>query len=238
MTKEQFEKLYTEAEGLAKNRGLFLERREERIILSDSEKEIGVSFDDMKKRLKHNNLTHELLVKAAKPAALEAPLTAVDATAGLGEDAILLAAAGFEVTMYERDPVMAVMLYDAVLRALDDPQTKSAAGRMHVEFGDSIEALENMREKPQIVMLDPMFPERKKSGLVKKKFQLLHSLENPCEEEAQMLSAALLAASKRVIVKRPAKGPYLAERKPDYSLDGKAVRVDVYIKRASIAGSS
>lgn len=231
MQKNQFEKLYIEAEKVAARRGLSLTRNDDGIFLSDGEKDLGISFDDMKKRLRHNNLSHELLVKAAKPSALEGPLTAIDATAGLGEDSILLAASGFEVTMYERDPVMAVMLQDALERGKNDPELAEAVSRMRVEFGDSIEALENITqgEKPQIVMLDPMFPERKKSGLVKKKFQLLHHLESPCEEEKEMLDAALLAAGKKVIVKRPAKGPYLADRKPEYSLEGKAVRVDVYI---------
>ena len=42
---------------------------------------------------------------------------AVDATAGLGEDSLLLAAAGFEVTLCEADPVIAVLLEDALTRA-------------------------------------------------------------------------------------------------------------------------
>jgi 16S rRNA (guanine1516-N2)-methyltransferase len=33
-----------------------------------------------------------------------------------------------------------------------------------------------------------------------------------------------------VVVKRPRTAPPLADRKPDYSLDGKSVRFDVYLR--------
>ena len=78
-----------------------------------------------------------------------------------------------------------------------------------------------------MVLLDPMFPARTKSAQVKKKFQLLHHLESPCEDEAELLDAALAARPRKVVIKRPPKGPYLAGKKPSYSLTGKAVRYDV-----------
>ena len=56
-------------------------------------------------RLKAGRLNRELLVRAARIKGAqvgESPLRAVDATAGLGEDALLLAAAGFEVMLFER----------------------------------------------------------------------------------------------------------------------------------------
>ncbi|MBR3181084.1 MAG: class I SAM-dependent methyltransferase, partial [Eggerthellaceae bacterium] len=63
---------------------------------------------------------------------------------------------------------------------------------------------------------------------VKKKLQLLQRLEQPCEDEQALLDAAFAAQPRKVIVKRPAKGPYLADRKPDYSLAGKAIRFDCF----------
>ena len=53
----------------------------------------------MKPRLRPDRLGRELLVRAARIRGADGPLTAVDATAGLGEDALLLAAAGFSVTI-------------------------------------------------------------------------------------------------------------------------------------------
>ena len=77
--------------------------------------------------------------------------------------------------------------------------------------------------------LDPMYPERRKSAAVGKKFQLLHELERPCANPEELLDAALAVHPRKVVVKRPVKGPYLADAKPSYSLAGKAVRFDVIV---------
>ncbi len=74
-----------------------------------------------------------------------------------------------------------------------------------------------------------MFPGRTKSAAVKKKFQLLHHLEQPCEEENELVAAALAASPRKVVIKRPVKGPQLAGIKPSYSISGKAVRYDVLV---------
>ena len=82
---------------------------------------------------------------------------------------------------------------------------------------------------PDVVYLDPMFPERTKSAAVKKKFQLLHHLEQPCADEETLVEAALAARPRKVVIKRPVKGPLLAGVKPSYQLAGKAVRYDVLV---------
>jgi 16S rRNA (guanine1516-N2)-methyltransferase len=153
----------------------------------------------------------------------------VDAAAGLGEDSLLLAAAGFEVTLFERDSLIAALLRDAVLRARDNPTLAAAANRMHVIEGDSIAGLRNLEASPDVVYLDPMFPARTKSAAVKKKLQVIQLLEHPCDDEAQLMEAALAARPRKVIIKRPIKGPHLAGIKPSYSLTGKAVRYDVLV---------
>ena len=94
---------------------------------------------------------------------------------------------------------------------------------------DSIAGLATLPEPPDVVYLDPMFPARTKSAAVKKKFQLLHHLEQPCEEEETLVAAALAAQPRKVVIKRPAKGALLAGMKPSYSVAGKAVRYDVLV---------
>ena len=74
-----------------------------------------------------------------------------------------------------------------------------------------------------------MFPARRKSAQVKKKFQLLHRLERPCDDERELLQAAIAARPRKIVVKRPPKGPYLAGVKPAYSLTAKAVRFDCLV---------
>lgn len=179
-------------------------------------------------RLKHNNLSHEMLVKAARLKGVENP-TAVDATAGLGEDSLLLAAAGFEVELYEHNGVIAALLEDTLERASQVSELCEIVGRMHLHEGDSVEAMRALPCRPDVILLDPMFPPRQKSSLVTKKLQLFQKLELPCPEESEILAAALAAQPKRIVIKRPAKGPYLAGIKPAYSLDGKAVRYDCIV---------
>ena len=95
-----------------------------------------------------------------------------------GEDALLLAAAGFHVQLFEHDPVIAALLADGLARAAADPQLSPIVARMRLTSGDSVQALTARASmdvaKPDVVYLDPMFPARQKSAAVKKKFQLLH----------------------------------------------------------------
>ncbi len=184
-----------------------------------------VDLGHLARRLHPSKVHRELLVRAAKLKGVSHPV-AIDATAGLGEDAMLLAAAGFTVYAYEANPIIAALLADTIARAAKDPACAQAAAHLHVIEGDSIQALSEGRHAPDVVYLDPMFPERTKSAAVKKKFQLLHHLERPCENQDELLRAALAAHPRKVIIKRPVKGPYLADRKPSYSLSGKAVRYD------------
>ena len=221
------------ASALAHAAGLELVRDEGGLALTDGTMAVRADLVRMLRRLRPKNLSQELLVRAAKlrhePGIT---LTAVDATAGLGDDSALLAAAGFEVMLFERDPVMAALLADALARARKVPELCEVAGRMRLVEGDSVTALLAMAkagEHPDVVLLDPMFPERRKSASVKKKLQLLQRLERPCEDERALLDAALAASPRKVVIKRPPKGPFLAGVKPSYSLQGKAVRYDCIV---------
>lgn len=208
--------------------GLELRRDADGLILEGDGMRLRASFDDMKRRLLHGKLNGELLVRAARLKGIEEP-TLVDATAGLGQDSLLLAAAGFSVTLIECNPVIAAMLVDAIERARRDPELADAAGRMQVIEGNSLKVLRDLSMPPDVVYLDPMFPGRSKSAAVKKKFQLLHRLEMPCEDEMALLEAARAAHPRKIVIKRPVKGPHLAGVKPDYTLRGKAVRYDCIV---------
>lgn len=191
-------------------------------------------------RLRPDRLNRELLVRAAKIKGAHTPgsLRVVDATAGLGEDSLLLAAAGFEVLLFERDPIIAALLADSLRRAREHPQLTEAADRMRLAGPDSVAALPGMEPAPDVVYLDPMFPERRKSAAVKKKFQLIHQLERPCEDQDALVAAALAAHPRKVVIKRPIKGPYLAGIKPSYSLSGKSVRYDCLVRSNLGTGSN
>ena len=184
-------------------------------------------LSSMLRRVTGGRLSHETLVKLAKT---KEPLPfAVDATAGMGEDSFILAAAGYEVTLFESDPVIAALLEDSLRRARLDPALCETASRMTLIQGDSIKGMSELKKAPDIIYLDPMFPARTKSGLVGKKLQLLQKLEKPCSSEEELLNAAISANPRKIIIKRPLNGPYLAGKKPGYSVKGKAIRYDCIV---------
>ena len=209
-------------------KGVELRRDAEGLALVGDGMVLRADFARLLPRLRPDRLGRELLVRAARVRGAEAS-TAVDATAGLGEDSLLLAAAGFAVTMFEQDPVIAALLRDALERAANEPQLAGVVARMTLVEGDSVTGLRELGFSPDVVFLDPMFPERTKSAAVKKKFQLLHHLERPCDNEDELLDAALAARPRKIVIKRPPKGPWLAGAKPSHSLAGKAVRYDVIV---------
>ena len=225
MTDEKLFELNNKLEG----KGLALSQGDSGLFLTDGKLEIMADFREMLPRLKQSNLQREMLVKAARIKGQEMPQLLVDATAGFGDDSLILAAAGFQVRMYEYDEVIAALLQDAMERARDISELKDAVSRMELICGDSVEGMKNLDYKPDIVLLDPMFPARQKSALIKKKFQLIQQLESPCTTEEDLLEAAIMAAPKRIVIKRPLKGPFLADKKPSYSLEGKAIRYDCFV---------
>lgn len=220
-----------DAARMAQAAGLELVDAPEGLTLTDGKLELRADFRRMLPRLKPGRLKTELLVRAARMRGVSEPV-AIDATAGFGDDSLLLAAAGFTCELYERDPVIAALLADALERARHDADLAAYAERMRLVAGDSLVGMHARAEAGRavdVVYLDPMFPERTKSAAVKKKFQLLHHLERPCDDEEELLAAARALSPKKIVIKRPVKGPLLAGERPGYQLKGKAVRYDVIV---------
>lgn len=200
----------------------------EGLTLTDGVMSIRGDFARLLPRLSQQRLNRELIVRAARIKGKADPV-AVDATAGLGDDSFLLAAAGFHVMLFERNETIAALLRDAMLRAESDDGLAPIVQRMRLECSDSVAALRSLDCKPDVVFLDPMFPAKSKDAAAKKKLQLLQQLEDPCDDESELLDAAVSAKPKKVVVKRPIKGTTLADMKPSYSLSGKAIRYDVLV---------
>ena len=114
-------------------------------------------------------------------------------------------------------------------RAKDVPELSESVSRMELFKEDSISAMKSLYFHPDVILLDPMFAKRQKNALVGKKFQLIHLIEKPCEDENELLEAAVFAHPRKIIIKRPLKGSYLGGRKPDYSLSGKTIRYDCIV---------
>lgn len=157
----------------------------------------------------------------------------LDATAGLGKDAFVLASLGCTVSLIERQPIIAALLEDGLQRAADDHDTAVIVSRMRLLTGNAIALMAAWNEPaPQVVYLDPMFPHREKTALVKKEMRVFRPLVGDDMDAPALLQAALQLASHRVVVKRPRKAPCIEGAKPSHSLEGKSSRYDIYPKKA------
>ena len=159
--------------------------------------------------------------------------TVADATAGLGRDAFVLAQLGCPVTLIERNPLIAALLEDGLRRAAGDAEVASIVAHMRLIRGEAIELLRNWQdESPQVIYLDPMFPHRDKSALVKKEMRLFRPVVGDDDDAPALLEAALTLATHRVVVKRARKAPAIAGPKPAYVLEGNSSRFDIYSKKS------
>ena len=163
------------------------------------------------------------------------PPTVIDATAGLARDAYVLANLGCPVTLLERSFVVAALVEDGIQRAQASNEFNELLNRGFVlHQGNAIDYLEqlNKEEAPDVIYLDPMYPERKKSALVKKNMQILQKLLGQDTDTDALLSIALECANKRVVVKRPKGAETINSTKPTLSYESKNTRYDVYVVTA------
>ena len=107
--------------------------------------------------------------------------TVLDATAGLGRDAAMLAALGYEVAAVERSPIVFALLEDGFRRAMDDPiMRETLGGRLRIMHGEASEVLERREPKPDAVLIDPMYPPRRKtSALASKPIRMVRAVVGP-----------------------------------------------------------
>ncbi len=128
-------------------------------------------------------------------------------------------------------PLVYRLLRDGVRRgrAAADERVARACRRLHPLAGDSLDWLRRRAgQSPDVVYLDPMFPERGKAARPRKEMWLFRLLLPGDDDAPELLELALRAARHRVVVKRPLGAPALAARPPGHSLRGRAIRFDVY----------
>ena len=183
-------------------------------------------------RLRHGS---HLLCRAVRVKGINSrKLSVLDATAGLGRDAFLLANAGRQVRMIERHPVLAVLITDGLHRAALHGHSRPIVERISLEQGESMDIMTRFLTEdrlPDVVYLDPMFPGTKKSAKVGKEAAMLQALAASYNRKSdrKLLALALETARHRVVVKRPLRGPGLSDAAADIVLKGKTVRYDIYL---------
>jgi len=160
--------------------------------------------------------------QASKPRVL-------DLTGGLAKDAFILACSGCAVTLVERSPILVAMVADALARAQQESVLCEIVSRLQLIKQDSRDYVRDLAEAeyPDVVYLDPMYPGKKKSALVKKEMRMLRGLVGEDLDAAELLEPAI-AIAKKVVVKRPRLAPCLTDKKPSAQIEGKSTRFDLY----------
>lgn len=175
----------------------------------------------------------QIITKAVGLNKTPAPLI-LDATAGMGNDAFVFASLGARVILMERSPVSAALLSDGLERALLNDEITNIISRMSLVFGDARllnpDSTLIRNEAPDVIYLDPMFPHRKKSALVKKEMLAFQNLIGDDNDSNELLDVSRKLAKKRVVVKRPIKAPWLDNQKPSLTMKMKKHRFDIYLK--------
>ena len=153
----------------------------------------------------------------------------VDATAGLGRDAFLLASLGAQVTLIERSAQMHALLRAGMERAAaEGGELAQIISRMTLLHGDAKDLLPGLGG--EAVLIDPMHPPRTNSALVKKELRQLREIVGTDDDAADLLRVALENASNRVVLKWPAKADPIAGIRPcSHQILGKSTRYDVFM---------
>src|SRR5690554_662780 len=186
-------------------------------------------------RREHGGGSGPLVARAVGLQKAKAGLHVLDATAGLGQDALVLASLGCHVSLLERHPVIHALLADGLARAALNMDCAPIIARMTLRAGSSIDWLTSVEEASEVadvIYLDPMFPHRDKSALVKKEMQVFRTVVGDDDDSEALLNAALATATYRVVVKRPRKAPAIPGPEPSTRVEGKSSRYDIYPVRA------
>nr|WP_246362613.1 class I SAM-dependent methyltransferase [Marinobacter oulmenensis] len=184
-------------------------------------------------RREHGGGAGQLVSRAVGLQKTRSPLHVLDATAGLGQDAFVLAGLGCRVSLFERNPVIHALLADGLERAALNPDCAPVVARMALQAGSATDWLDTAGpEAADVIYLDPMFPHRDKSAKVKKEMQVFRQIVGDDDDAPSLLQAALTHARYRVVVKRPRKAPVIEGPEPATRIEGKSSRYDIYALKA------
>ena len=99
---------------------------------------------------------------------------------------------------------------------------------MNLIFGDPKSILPYL--SPEVILIDTMYKERKKTALVKNDMRLLRDIVGPDSDYAELIEVALKLAKNRVVIKQPRYAEPIKDIKQcSHQILGKTIRYDVYI---------
>lgn len=212
----------------------YLERSSEGVLelkKKSSKEKISVDFlaGEFQQRLKTLSKTQPLF----KAMALEKGERVLDATAGLGKDALSFCHFGVHVTAVEENPTVLALLEDGLARAFEHPQFKKKfEGKIELIQGSSVDFMKSLKEKYHTIYLDPMYPHEEKSAKPKKEMAFLRDILSETKNIEELLEVSMQSASKRVVLKRPLDSHFIG--RPSHSFESKLVRFDMYLMNQRI----
>ena len=153
----------------------------------------------------------------------------IDATAGLGYDSFILASIGAKVTLIERSQKMHELLQNGIDEGKSfGGEIEKIINRMELLFGDSKDILPKLT--PEVIMIDTMYKERKKTALVKNNMRLVREIVGPDTDYIELLEVALNCAKNRVVLKQPRYAEPIKDiKKCSHQIIGKTIRYDIFM---------
>ena len=201
------------------------------LLLDGKPSQLGFSLGDgeIASRAVKVSKSNELVAKAIGCKSHYRPKV-LDATAGMGRDALIMVMLGCEVVMQERNKIIYHLLRNAYENFRSSALfSLSTISRLSLKHQNSIDSFGNI-DDIDVIYLDPMFPERKKSALVKKEMRLFKRVAGEDLDSDQLMGEAIETGVARIVVKRPKGAPYLAQKRPNHEIKGKKFRYDVYLR--------
>ena len=161
-------------------------------------------------------------------------LRILDATAGLGRDAYVLATLGASVHMLERVDAVHVALADALSQC-----PPALQHRLTLRKADARAELATVGvDQYDVVLIDPMFVDASHSAKAKRDVQRLRQLAGGDPDAEALAAAAWQAPIARLVIKRSPRAPALLPHKPGFVLRGNRARFDVYLRPEHTAPES
>ena len=156
----------------------------------------------------------------------------IDATAGMGKDAWTLAYLGCRVTMIEQSDIIAPLLQDALKQASQHQNLALIAANIKLIHGNACDLLPTL-PKTDVIYLDPMFPESRKSAKAPQDMQTLQTLIGHQDADT-LLETALRHDAYKVVLKRPNHAPVLRPEQLNYQTKTKSGRFDAYLTQLHV----
>jgi 16S rRNA (guanine1516-N2)-methyltransferase len=176
-----------------------------------------------------SSVTRKSLIAKACGLKGEGAPSILDISAGLGKDALSLASLGAQVSMVEANPYVYLLLYSGI-HTLKQSSLALSSNISLLACQDAKTVLSQSDRAYEVIYFDPMFPERKKSAKVKKEMQYFHQVVGEDHNQPdEIFTEAVKQARKRLVIKRPKGSDFYADQKPNYSLESKVIRYDIYL---------